>query len=392
VFATGARYKATVPVCIAGMPYSGMALVSQLLGGLGLDLGPTNNDLLSPDGEGRFSQLNDEILHAVDAAWNSPPPRGSDWVRAAQLEPLRRSAATQADVLGLSEPWGWADPRNSLTLPFWRELFPDLHLLVCVRDPREVADSLQTAGAISSHQALSLWEEYYGALELAKETCAITHYDSYRNDPKAELERLARGLGLDSSRVAIARAAAGLKLPTNTVDVADGTFPRRLRDLHDRLREAAKSPLPDAPAPGSQPSRRGDLSEPLEAQRRELEHLRLELARARGHIDALRAELEVRSLEPADLRDVALGLEQQLVERDEELERFRQAVREGDAWRREMEAVERRTEAARREAEEWVDALREELELLKSTRLWSLGHRYWTLKERLRQMLGRQSS
>jgi chromosome segregation ATPase len=177
----------------------------------------------------------------------------------------------------------------------------------------------------------------------------------------------------------------------NAVDLAEATFPRRLRDLHDRLREAAKSPLPDAPAPGSRP-RSDDVPEPLEAQRRELEHLRLELARARGHIDALRAELEVRSLEPADLRDVVLGLEQQLVERDEELESFRQAVREGDAWRREMEDAERRTEGARRKAEEWVDALREELEQIKSTRLWSVGHRYWTLKERLRQKLGRGSS
>jgi hypothetical protein len=184
VFATGARYKPTVPVCIAGMPHSGLELVSRLLGGIGLDLGPVSEVLPSPDGEGRFTQLNDEILRAVDAAWDSPPPRGRDWVHASQLEPLRRSAAELAGVLGLSEPWGWADPRNSLTLPFWRELFPDLRLLVCVRDPREVAASLQADGVISSQQALSLWEAYYGTLlDLTGETCVITHYDSYRDDP-----------------------------------------------------------------------------------------------------------------------------------------------------------------------------------------------------------------
>ena len=68
----------------------------------------------------------------------------------------------------------------------------------------------------------------------------------------------------------------------------------------------------------------------MDSQPRELEDLRLELARARGQIEELRVQLEVRSLEPTDLREVAQNLEQQLVERDEELEKLRAAVREGD--------------------------------------------------------------
>ena len=153
----------------------------------------------------------------------------------------------------------------------------------------------------------------------------------------------------------------------------------------DRLLVAAKKPLPrTSPPQSAQSYDRDDVAAPLGAQRRELEHLRLELAGARGHIDALRTQVEVRSLEPIELREIVLRLEQQLVERDEELEKLRKALREGDAWRREVEAAE---ESLTRT----VEALREELDLIKSTRLWRTGQRYWALKSRLRQ-LGRPGS
>jgi hypothetical protein len=126
----------------------------------------------------------------------------------------------------------------------------------------------------------------------------------------------------------------------------------------------------------------------MDAQQRELERLRLELARAEGHIDELRTQLEVNSVEPTQLREIVLNLEQQLVERDEELENVRKLLREGDAWRRE-------TEASRRETEEslmrGIASLRQELDLIKSTRLWRAGERYWALKERLRRGLGASS-
>ena len=121
----------------------------------------------------------------------------------------------------------------------------------------------------------------------------------------------------------------------------------------------------------------------MDSQQRELEDLRLELARARGQIEELRVQLEVRSLEPTDLREVAQNLEQQLVERDEELEKLRAAVREGDVWRREMEAA---TQATEESFARGIEALRAELELVRSTRLWRVGERYWDLKARLRRM------
>ena len=118
----------------------------------------------------------------------------------------------------------------------------------------------------------------------------------------------------------------------------------------------------------------------MDTEQGELEGLRLELARAHGHIEELRTQLEVHSLEPTELREAVQALEQQLFERDQELEDLGKTLQKGDAWRREVEA-------ARQEAEgsltRQIDDLRAELELIKSTRLWRAGERYWALRDRL---------
>ena len=124
-----ARYKDAVPICIAGMPHSGRSTVVRLLGGLGLDLGePHGGD--EPEGTPRFVELNDEILETAGVGWDSPSPPGRGWAQAPRLEPLLDRAEALCTALALSEPWGWAAPRNSLTLPFWREVFSDLRVLI----------------------------------------------------------------------------------------------------------------------------------------------------------------------------------------------------------------------------------------------------------------------
>ena len=279
-----------MPICIAGEQEAGLDLASRLLERLGVDLGPSV--------EPRFARLNDELLR--DGADRSD---------------LRRRAAELCEDLALNEPWGWADSRNARTLPFWREVFPDLRVLLCVRDSDEPPDG----------------------------DFVVTRFEQLRDETEEELWRLAGALGLDTSRTSVSWAATA----------------------------------PDA-APPNDASFEGDV---VEAQRRELDHLRLELARARGHIESLMAQVEVRALEPDALREVAANLEQQLIERDEELEELRQALLEGGKWVRETDAAREETERAQREA---IESLQGELAEIRATRVWRVGRRYWALKARLR--------
>ncbi len=44
----------------------------------------------------------------------------------------------------LDIPWGWKDPRNTFTLPFWLDLFPGAKVIHIYRHPLDIANSLIT--------------------------------------------------------------------------------------------------------------------------------------------------------------------------------------------------------------------------------------------------------
>lgn len=44
----------------------------------------------------------------------------------------------------LDIPWGWKDPRNTFTLPFWLDLFPGAKIIHIYRHPLDIASSLIT--------------------------------------------------------------------------------------------------------------------------------------------------------------------------------------------------------------------------------------------------------
>ncbi len=371
-------------------------MVARILGNLGLDLGPEgeqpmeNGKPVDSSGNRRFVRLNEEILDALDAAWDSPPNDSGRWPHRPQLEALRQRAAVISDGLALAEPWGWADPRNSLTLPFWRELFPDLRIVVCVRHPHEVASSLQARGSTSFSEGLALWGAYYGtSADLGDDERIVTDYARYYEEPRAEVERLAEAMELKPSRAEIRRAVAAL-VAHNRVDVRrdDTELPPDVRDLYRTLLEAASAPARHQTKrsgvaflgpPVREPV--GDLQDAIAAQRLELEDLRLELVRRRGYLEALQTQLDVREASDVELRQVIHGLEEQLLERDEEIAALRREIE----WRIQTEDSLRRGEKSLRGA---VKALEEKVAVIaaiEQTRLWRLGQRYWWLKQSIRQ-------
>lgn len=165
------------PVIVIGMHRSGTSLVAGMLGALGVYVGPefgapAGGDLTAQARAGRLSgyaeaaaffRVNEQLLRAGRASWSRVEPflqrRGqSAWGQSAAL-------ALQAHTCGsllrdflrpLSEdyqgPWGWKDPRNSLTLPLWRQLFPEVRIVHVVRNPDAVVRSLHRR-ALQWHEA-----------------------------------------------------------------------------------------------------------------------------------------------------------------------------------------------------------------------------------------------
>ena len=100
-------------------------MLTRLLHTCGLYLGP-ENDLMPPQAdnpEGFWEHLglvalNDELLNELGGAWDLPPKADEDFTHA-RLDPLRLKARLLIEKFDSADVWGWKDPRNSLTLPFW---------------------------------------------------------------------------------------------------------------------------------------------------------------------------------------------------------------------------------------------------------------------------------
>src|SRR5688572_29592847 len=115
------------PACVAGMHRSGTSMVARLLKLAGLYLGE-EADLMrassdNPDGFWEhlgFVTINDELLTEHGGGWDFPvaipePPANEE-----RLALVRNKALSLVAQFDGHQPWGWKDPRNSLTLPFWQ--------------------------------------------------------------------------------------------------------------------------------------------------------------------------------------------------------------------------------------------------------------------------------
>ena len=142
--------------------------------------------------------------------WESPPAITHGWADDDRLNQLRTKAEILLqDFLG-REPWGWKDPRNSLTLPFWETLSslrlrfwqglaPKLKIVLCLRNPLEVARCLETRAFTPNSSGLDLWLANNQSVlnSVLPEDRIITHYEAYFHDPEAELRRVLRFLDMN---------------------------------------------------------------------------------------------------------------------------------------------------------------------------------------------------
>ncbi len=215
-------------VCISGMHRSGTSMVTNLLHLCGLYLGQ-EHDLMSPASDNpdgfrenlKFVEINEEILNEFGGGWDYPPPLPNGWHEEKEILRLRAKAKTILQEFVGHEPWGWKDPRNSLTLPFWMALIPDIKSVVCLRNPLEVALSLHKRNGVSYAFGLTLWKTYYQRIlnSTSAEDRIITHYDVYFHDPRAELSRV-----LDFLNVSVSPEAIDRCLSTAAIELRHNRF------------------------------------------------------------------------------------------------------------------------------------------------------------------------
>jgi len=244
-------------ICIAGMHRSGTSMVSGLLHEIGVYLGEEPDFLAAKEGENAdgfwehfgFYALNERLLLHLRAGWDAPwIPDG--WEAREDLAPFREEARLLADrmrgLAGRGGRWGWKDPRNSITIPFWRSLLPDVKIVICVRNPVEVAASLRKRNNLSVAASSRLWLRYYENLlsHVPRGNRVITLYENYFEKFEQELGRVCSALGLavGGGVMARARACAKPELRHNRAtcqELRGGDFAPELIRIYDALLEEA---------------------------------------------------------------------------------------------------------------------------------------------------------
>ena len=236
-------------VCIAGMHRSGTSMIARALNLAGVYLGPLQDLQLAaadnPDGfweNINFVRLNDKILSHFNGAWDTPPPLAAGWEEHPDVVPYRLEAVELTRQFRKQEHWGWKDPRTSITIDFWKSLLPSLKVVICVRNPLEVAQSLSKRGYSSNRFGHNLWKVYNESLLSAvpPEDRVVTHFDSFFSDPQAELSRILEFLKITPTDDQLASAAGSINTTSrhNKVslnDLLDQATSYELIDLYQQI-------------------------------------------------------------------------------------------------------------------------------------------------------------
>lgn len=148
---------------VLGMHRSATSLAAKGLCDSGVNMG---EDMLGPSGSNRFGhyenrrfvQLNEVILARASGSWDRPPSH--DQITAAGAALASRIEQTVKMESAGHELWGFKDPRTTLTIECYWPYLENPHLIICFRNPVQVAASLQKRDGFGLAKGMGLATEY----------------------------------------------------------------------------------------------------------------------------------------------------------------------------------------------------------------------------------------
>mgnify|MGYP006276079789 FL=1 len=188
---------------VLGMHRSGTSLVSRGLKVFGFEHGERlmrNSD----NAKGHWEDLdlvacNDALLAAIGKQWYALTPLSPDEHRTLLHSPHKAAAQELITAkLALQPSLAFKDPRSSLLLPFWHAVVQELGLqptlVLAVRKPIEVANSLLQRDGYPLQRGLLLWLHYniavLQAVHKLELTCWVVDYNQLLQQPQQELKQL----------------------------------------------------------------------------------------------------------------------------------------------------------------------------------------------------------
>ena len=190
------------------MHRSGTSAVARGLEALDVDLGHSFLDAQPENPTGYWEDrsivdLNERVLRTLGLRWDDAAPIDVAQFSGWRMWRLRRETGRYLRRWFTLRPlWGFKDPRTMRLLPFWLRVLRggrvnDAYLLV-VRNPASVAASLHARQKMTVEAAQRLWLAYVVPFldRLDAKPLLVVDYDLLMGDPRGQLERIARTLGL----------------------------------------------------------------------------------------------------------------------------------------------------------------------------------------------------
>jgi hypothetical protein len=198
-------------IAVIGMHRSGTSAVARGLKALAVYLGNNFLDAQPENPTGYWEdkgivELNERVLKTLRLTWDDEAPIARQAFGGWRMWRLRREAQHYLRRSFIEQPlWGFKDPRTLRLLPFWLRVLHESHVddayVLVIRNPSSVAASLFKRQRMELEAAQRLWLGYTLPYldRLAPKSMVVVDYDLLMGDPRGQLERIARKLGLTAT-------------------------------------------------------------------------------------------------------------------------------------------------------------------------------------------------
>lgn len=206
---TTENLKSRTCILILGMHRSGTSATAGCLDLYGYKLGKQIVPPGEPNEKGYFENnsinyFNECLLELLNARWYDTLHLPDSWWKDDRIKPMQsKLAKVLIDEFDSEGDLLIKDPRISVLLPFYLDVFKELNIIPKViinfRNPFEVAASLKKRDNLSTSRSLLLWmdanikAEFYSRL-LPR---LFLDYNSLLTDPVATMEQISKSLHLD---------------------------------------------------------------------------------------------------------------------------------------------------------------------------------------------------
>lgn len=198
-------------VLVAAMHRSGSSALTRGLQALGVELGDRLVPAMPFNPRGLFeneeiNHLSGDVLDHFGVDWDTMAAlEQSDFDSLRGLSVFSRATDLLRELVGGAGLFGFKNPRSCILLPFWKLVFRELGLrprvILCLRNPLDVAHSLARRNGFPRDKSLLLWLFHTSSVleHVARDECLVVHYDCLLDAPARELARMADFLRLDTA-------------------------------------------------------------------------------------------------------------------------------------------------------------------------------------------------